>query len=211
MRMPAMLGARPPASNRYAALNLVVPVAATWARRGPYAPAGWCPGTVLAAAGRLGLEQDRLERHVGLEVVVAEERDRAAAGQRRDLAHQIVAHGGLEGAPRLPDELAAPELDEPALALGQGVFQRDDDPVAGHRGARAGGAPPGVVGDDPDDGVGDGGLQRSAAGVIGLRVRHGDAPFPRLARGAQGGAAKRTRRSVSIPPRTQRALRPAEG
>src|SRR4051794_28341055 len=195
MRMPAMLGARPPASNRYAALNLVVPVAATWARRGPYAPAGWCPGTVLAAAGRLGLEQDRLERHVGLEVVVAEERDRAAAGQRRDLAHQIVAHGGLEGAPRLPDELAAPELDEPALALGQGVFQRDDDPVAGHRGARAGGAPPGVVGDDPDDGVGDGGLQRSAAGVIGCGC---GMVMPR-SHGSHGGRKAEPRREPDAP------------
>ena len=53
-----------------------------------------------------------------------------AAGDRLDLAGELLAHRGLEGPARAHHEVGAAELGELSLPLGQRIFDRDEHPVA---------------------------------------------------------------------------------
>src|SRR4051794_11015389 len=104
----------------------------------------------------LRIEDEHLDRHLGIEVRLAHEGADAPPGGRLDGRDEAVAQHVVEGVARLADLVGAAGGDQRALRGGEHVFEDDEHVVLGHVGAGARRAAPEVLGVEPDDGVGDG-------------------------------------------------------
>src|SRR3954452_2308043 len=128
-------------------------------------PAGWPTNSrgllssdrrrgVPVTVGRVRLEDEDLDRVVGLEVAVAHEGDHLAPGDPLDGPRELPAHGLLERPPHLHDEEVLVVVDEAVLRLEQRLLHQHDDEVVADHGSCVRRAAARVVTHDLHDGVG---------------------------------------------------------
>ena len=152
------------------------------------------------SVGGGGFEDEDLGGEVGVDVVGAHEGQDGAAGEVFDRGDAVGAHGVLIGAAHVEHLLGAVAVGEVALAGRERVLEHDDDQVAVDRGARLGRSAAGVVGQEPDDRLGDRCVEGAAfeAGFGGVVLPGHDGLRSRLPRKvgsrARGGRRRRTGR-----------------
>ena len=123
----------------------------------------------------------RARRRGRVDAVGAHEGHHLAAGELLDAGDGVLTHGCLKLAPVVEDADLAARGREPALALGQRVFEENDHEVVADARPGARRPPAGVLRDQLPDGIGDGGGERATVlqtSIFGLGAHY--RPLPRL-------------------------------
>lgn len=120
------------------------------------------PGIVA----RRSVEYEDLRAAVGLDVVGAHHGDYPPPRELGDLRIALLAHRLSKFVPDHQPPLGAAFFDQRSLALGQCLFEHDQDDIVSDRGPRFRWAPSGLVADQAHDCVGHGHRQRGAGGAL---------------------------------------------